>query len=169
VHIAGTDVTLLDESTAEDGVFWGVIGNKSHLAHGSVVAIACDGSQRSLKMAGSRVCASSEKLSGDPLSHLFLVVDLGNDCFAFYGLSAGRFLGISSHFEVYGLCSSANLKKDPLDDEDVVEAIPDDALFIARSERSDGSLVSFLSLFQKRFLGIENSSIQASTTKVGPC
>jgi hypothetical protein len=173
VHIATTDVTLQDGSTVEENVYLGVTGTQFDLVHGSVVAIYCDASQRFLQMVGRRVNpkegASSEKLSRDALSHLFLVVDLGHDCFAFYGIKAGRFLGISSGFEVYGLWSAADLKKDPLDDEDVVEAIPDDALFIARSERSDGSLVSFLSLFQKRFLGIENGSIHASTTTVGPC
>jgi hypothetical protein len=173
INIARTDVTVQDGSTAEDGVYLGVTGSMSDLVHGSVVAIYCDASQCFLQMAGRlvypKVCASSGKLSRDALSHLFLVVDLGHDCFAFYGIDAGRFLGISSRFEVYGLCSTADLQNDPLDDEEVVEAIPDDALFIARSERSDGSLVSLFSLFRKQFLGIANGSIQASNTRVGPC
>jgi hypothetical protein len=150
VRIARTEFAQQDRSTTVRGAYVGFTGTLSHLIHGSVVAIYCDESKSFLEMNGSLVypkeCTSSEKLPRDAITYLFLVIDLGYGYIAFYNMETGRFLGVSTDLDVYGISSTADLNEDGLGDEDTMEEIPNDALFVVRPERSDGSLVSFFSL-----------------------
>jgi hypothetical protein len=171
IYVAETNVVEHDVSSASELPCLGFTGTKSHLIHGSVVSLYCDASKSFLQLEDGLACpneaSSCQSLPTDSTTELFLVVDLGHGCFALYNVKLGLFVGINASFEVYGLCSSANLAGGGVCDEDIVERIPDDAIFVVRSERSDDSLVSFCSLFRKRFLSIESDSIEATATRPG--
>jgi hypothetical protein len=171
IYVAETNVVEHDVSSESELPCLGFTGTKSHLIHGSVVSLYCDASKCFLQLEDGRArpkrCPSVHQLPTNSTNELFLVVDLGHGCFALYNIKLGQFVGINASFEVYGLCSVADIAEGGVGDEDLVEGIPDDAIFVVRSERSDASLISFFSLFRKRFLTIRSDSIEATATQTG--
>jgi hypothetical protein len=146
------------QSQINNQLYLGVRAKKDKLVHGSVVGLYSYARKAFLDMTKGVVSPkpspSCAQLTTGIQSKgaLFLVIDLGYDYFAFCSIDNGQFLGINPSYEVHGMWSSSDLSIGSTCDVDVIESIPEDAVFWVRSERSDGSTISLYSPARQRFL-----------------
>jgi hypothetical protein len=146
------------QAQVNDQLYLGVRANKDKLVHGSVVGLYSYTRMAFLDMTkgvvSPKASPSCAQLATSIASKgaLFLVIALGYDYFSFCSVDNGQFLGIDPSYKVYGMSASSDLSVGSTCDEDVVESIPEDAVFLVRPERSDGSTISLFSPARQTFL-----------------
>jgi hypothetical protein len=158
IRVNSTETKM--QAPVNDERYLGVHAKKHQLVHGGVVALYSNACKAFLNMTNGVVSPKAcPLLSIESKGALFLVIDLGYDYFAFRSIDDGQLLGINRSYVVHGMWSSTDLAIGSATDVDVIESIPDDAVFWVRSELSDGSTISLYSPARQRFLRVNNNGV----------
>jgi hypothetical protein len=168
----------------------GKLGTINNLATGNVVVLHNKGLNRDLEInrgqvgvkppppiygtAGTRLMYQNghfhvSNLYPSDTSYPLLIVHLGRDRIAFYHIQSEEFLVMKPNSSVVGVQARRLLRHSDVSDEFFVNQIPEGAVFVMNTERSDHSAVSFYSEKFERYLTVnKDQSVNGSSDSPGP-
>jgi hypothetical protein len=169
-EISISDTDIVKQPQRPNSTRLGTPGRTDSLSHCSVVALRSRKIDRFMRTLLGSVAGSVNAPQITPTSRNrpYLVLKIAENEFAFYNVYWNSFLVVESPDSVIPFQPKMHLGREAVSDEHILSRIPEGAVFIVKSEGSDGSAISLYSKKFHTFVTMtDDGKVNASATSPG--